>query len=278
MYEELRAVQLAELYILKEIKRICNKHDIKYFLTGGTMLGAVRHKGFIPWDDDIDIAMVKEEYERFLQIAPYELGAEFFLDNEKTNSEYGLVFSKVRLRGTKFVELKGNKYAKHNELFVDIFPYINLADDKKERTASGIRLSFLSQLLLIKAGYKVWRGDGVSVFIKFLPVRLCALFITKTELRKRIDRLANRYCSRTNYTCSHNGSKMGYLRWNLDRRIFDEYMEIEFEGDYYPIPKEYRKCLEIFYGKSYMELPPENKRITHRPMVLDLGKYEGEIK
>ncbi len=277
MYKELRFVQLAELHILKEVKRICDEHDIKYFLTGGTMLGAIRHKGFIPWDDDIDIAMVKEEYDRFLQIAPHELEADFFLDNEKTNPEYGLVFSKVRLLGTEFVELKGNKNCTHNEIFVDVFPYINLADDEKERRLSGIKLSILSQLLLIKSGYKVWKGDNFLVFAKFLPVRFCALFTTKTKLRKEIDILANQYSKRTNYTCSHNGSKWGYLKWNLSREIFDEYINVEFEGDYYPIPKEYKKCLEIFYGKSYMELPPENKRITHKPVVLNLGKYGGEM-
>ena len=274
MYKELRAVQLAELYILKEIKRICVKYDIKYFLVGGTMLGAVRHKGFIPWDDDIDIAMVKEEYDKFLSIAPNELGDEFFLDNEYTDDDYGLVFSKVRLLGTEFVELKGNKKAVHNELFVDIFPYINLANDVKERKRSGTKLVFLTQLLKIKAGYEIWLGESFWKLVKFLPIRFLSKFVGRNYLRRKINEIANKYEQRTDYTCSHNGSKFGYLYWNIPRKVFDEYVDVMFEGEEFPIPKDYDTCLKTFYGKTYMELPPENKRRTHRPVKLSLGKYE----
>lgn len=273
MYQELKLVQNAELYILKEIKRICEKHDIKYFLTGGTMLGAVRHQGFIPWDDDIDIAMVREEYERFLSVAPTELGEEFFLDNEKTDDEYGLVFTKVRLLGTKFVELKGNANAKHNELFVDVFSYFNVSDSKTERSRIGKRLTLLTQLLLVKSGYHVWRGDGFAKTVKFFPVRVMSALYSRRLLRERIDSLVNKYPNRTEYTCPNNGSKLGYLYWILPRTIFDEYISVKFEDDYFLIPKEYETCLKTFYGTTFMELPPEEKRITHRPTCLDLGRF-----
>jgi len=274
MYQELKSVQNAELYILKEIKRICDKHDIKYFLTGGTMLGAVRHKGFIPWDDDIDIAMVKEEYDRFLSVAPVELGDEFFLDNEYSDDDYGLVFSKVRLLGTKFIELKGNRNAVHNELFVDVFPYFSVSDDVAKRAKVGKQLTFLTQLLLIKSGYRVWRGDGIGKAIKFIPVRVLSVLYSKNLLRKKINDLVNMYSDRTEYICPNNGSKLGYIYWILPRTIFDEYTSIQFEDDYFLVPRKYEECLKTFYGSSFMELPPEEKRFTHRPIELDLGAYK----
>lgn len=272
MYKELRDVQLSELYILKEIKRICDKHDIKYFLTGGTMLGAIRHKGFIPWDDDIDIAMVKEEYDNFLEVAPNELGQEFFLDNENTDADYGLVFSKVRLLGTKFVELKGNWNATHNEIFVDVFPYYYVSEDTEERRKIGRKLTFLTQLLLVKSGYRVWIGESMVKKMKFFPIRIISHLYSKTGLRTKINGLTNIYSSRTSYTCPHNGSKLGYLYWIIPRHIFDEYITVQFEDEQFSIPKDYATCLKTFYGENYMSLPPEDKRITHRPVELILDK------
>lgn len=273
MYSELKTVQEAELCILKEIKRVCEKHKIQYFLTGGTMLGAVRHKGFIPWDDDIDIAMAQEEYVRFLDIAPKELDSHFFLDNESTNPEYGLVFSKVRMRNTKFVELKGNPKAIHNEVFVDVFPYFYVSNIEIERKRNGRILSILTQLLLLKAGYRVWRGEGFLKMIKFVPLRVASILTSTTSLRMRINNITNRYIERTQYTCPNNGSRLGYLHWLIPRKVFDEYIDIEFEDETYPIPKDFQTCLTTFYGNSFMELPPEDKRITHRPIQLDLNGY-----
>lgn len=100
----LRKVQLTQLEILKEVDRICTKHGIKYWLSGGTQLGAVRHNGFIPWDDDLDIDMMREDFNRFLKIARTELQESYYLQDWFTEKAYGLPFAKIRKNNTLFVE------------------------------------------------------------------------------------------------------------------------------------------------------------------------------
>ena len=102
----LRKVQLTQLEIAKEIHRVCEENDIRYFLSDGTFLGAVRHQGFIPWDDDMDIGMLREDYEKFCRIAPQKLGEKYVFQNWYTDPNYGLPFGKVMKRGTVYQESK----------------------------------------------------------------------------------------------------------------------------------------------------------------------------
>ena len=102
----LRKLQLTQLEIAKEIRRVCEENDIRYFLCCGSFLGAVRHQGFIPWDDDFDIGMLREDYERFCRIAPEKLKPEYCLQSWHTDSRYALPFAKVRKRGTLLLERK----------------------------------------------------------------------------------------------------------------------------------------------------------------------------
>lgn len=106
--ELLRKVQLKQLEIAKEIKRVCEENEIGYFLCYGTFLGAVRHKGFIPWDDDLDLGMLRADYEKFCRIAPSALKPEFCLQTWYTDPNYGLPFGKVMLRNTIYLESKKN--------------------------------------------------------------------------------------------------------------------------------------------------------------------------
>ena len=110
--ELLRKVQLTQLEIAKEIRRVCEENDIPYFLTCGTLLGAVRHQGFIPWDDDMDVGMLRENYEKFCRIAPEKLKPEYCWQTWYTDPNYALPFGKVRKRGTLFLEAKSHRLGK----------------------------------------------------------------------------------------------------------------------------------------------------------------------
>lgn len=269
MADEHIKLRKAQLMIAKEVKRICEKYNIKYFLDAGSMLGAVRHGGFIPWDDDLDIGMLKSDYERFLEVAQEELGDAYFVDNYTTNEENPLVFTKIRLVGTKYIENKANNAAKHQEIFVDIFPYYHISDDSNVRKREAFVMRLLIQMLLIKGEYKVWKGESKFKVLKFLPIRILAIFFKKQYLKLKIESLYNRY-NETEYVCVHDGTSYSY--WHIPKYIFYNFVDTKFENEIFRIPKEYDKFLKIAYG-NYMVLPPEQKRITHQIIRLDMGKY-----
>lgn len=160
--ETLRKVQLAQLEIGKEIKRVCDENGIKYFLDSGTLLGAIRHKGFIPWDDDMDMGMLREDYERFIEIAPKELKPEYFLQTWKTDKSYPYAFAKIRKKGTVFIEAVSQKTNAHNEIFVDVFPYDIYPDDETVRT------KLTKKIMLLK--YSLWMKDGMTPWLRHKSV------------------------------------------------------------------------------------------------------------
>ena len=115
-------VQRSIFSILVEFDRICKKHNIKYILDGGTLLGAIRHSGFIPWDDDADVAMLRSEYNKFCKVCKKELDSRFFLETKKVNKKYPYAFAKLRLNGTIYKENFLNNLDVHNGIWIDIFP------------------------------------------------------------------------------------------------------------------------------------------------------------
>lgn len=266
---ELEQLKVLQVRMANEVKRICEKYELTYFLDGGSMLGAVRHKGFIPWDDDLDIGLPKEDYLKFLEVAPKELGEEYFLDNFNTNPENGLVFSKIRLLGTEFVEMKCNHNAKHNEIFVDIFVWYNVSDNKLVRKLEGLIMSILSQALMSKSGYKVWAGDGKLKRLKFIPTDILGKLLTKKRIHKLINYFLNKH-NDTNIWSINAGTQYGR---HIPKDVFDKYIDVSFEENAFKIPEKYDKYLKITYG-DYMKLPPEDKRVTHRPCRLEFGKYK----
>ena len=155
----LRRVQLEQLDILKEIHRICVKYNIKYFLDSGTLIGAVRHNGFIPWDDDIDIGMLRSEYKKFEKIVPKALGEEFVWQSWKNDNDYALPFGKVRKRNTVYIEEKSGSLEQCG-FYVDVFPYDYAPKSKKERKKLVNRRVFIARCLLMKHNYEPWLSNG----------------------------------------------------------------------------------------------------------------------
>ena len=247
--EKIVKLRQAQLMIAKEIKRICEKYDVNYFLDSGSMLGAVRHNGFIPWDDDMDIGMCCDDYAKFIAVAPAELDKKFFLDNYETNPKNPYVFSKVRLKGTTYIESIGNNAFEHNEIFVDVFPYYYISDNTTERKLEGVQMAFLAQAIMSKFGY------------------IAGKIFSMQWLRKRVNHL---------YSKHQNTKMMGiqagscYSYWFFPEDVLRKTVKHVFEDEMFNILENYDFFLKTAYG-DYMKLPPENERITHQVELLDFG-------
>lgn len=125
---KLRQLQKTELSILKRFKQICDKHHLRYYLYGGTLLGAVRHEGFIPWDDDVDVCMPYSDYEIFLNVAKKELGEDYFLQTSESDKHFVAPFAKIRLNNSTFLDSKFAKRHINHGIWIDIFPLIYTSD------------------------------------------------------------------------------------------------------------------------------------------------------
>jgi len=269
----LRKVQLTLLEIAKEIRRVCQENGIPFFLDAGTFLGAVRHHGFIPWDDDMDVGMLREHYATFCRIAPEKLGKDFVLQNWYTDPNYALPFGKVMLRDTVYLEGKKTDRLTENGFYVDIFPYDNVPSSQEERKALAARLLRLYRVKLMKSGYRPWMENGKTVVVKrvgYLYYQLQALFASGEQLSRKFDGLASGFPA-GNTVCVQDTSVAPLY---FDRAWCENLEMYSFEGEMFPGPRDYDPFLTTVYG-DYMVPPPEDQRENrHQIVQIDFGKWE----
>ncbi len=255
---DLRSLQMVCLDILKEIDRICKKHNILYWMEGGSMLGAVRHHGFIPWDDDLDIAMFREDYNRFLKIAPQELKSDYFLQTEETDPDYPLFFAKVRKNNTFLDEKQLSQFQIHKGIFVDIFPV-----DRMPMTESQIKRHRIYLWLLFRLYFQtgkrvlpvssVLSKPGISSFLKHIR-------FNKIKLRNYINKIYTKYNSREQYRYTSSWTMSQKMSWLYKKEWHDSFIEVEFEDMTARIPGGYHELLTHAYG-DYMTPPPKEKQV-----------------
>lgn len=267
--QDLKTLQQLELKIAKEINRVCEIIGIRYFLIGGTFLGAVRHKGFIPWDDDIDVGMIREDYERFMKEAPEYLGDEFFLQNWDTDPNYPFSFGKLRLNGTVVVEKMNDGVEGHKGVFLDIFPYDNVPEDPKLQKKQARNIYILKKMMWIKKGYgKNLQNDGIKMWLKYNGARLCTSFVSyawiKETYSKELTKYNGRHTEKLFISCLYS-----YEKSCVERKWVEELANYEFEDALFPAPRDYDSFLTALYG-DYMTLPPVEKRHTHEIQSLIL--------
>lgn len=260
----LRRVQLEELKIAKEIKRVCEISGINYFLIGGTLLGAVRHKGFIPWDDDMDIGMLRADYEKFCAIAPKLLRECYILQTWHTDKNFPLSFGKVRKRRTVFLEEK-SKSLKENGFFVDIFPYDYAPKSYKTRQKFLRKQKNLSRVLLMKDRFTPWCDKGkinIKKRIGYLPYQIISVFKSSKEIIAAYEDLVE--SAKKSDTVYEQAGSMATMYFSTS--WFENLDMCEFEGEEFPVPSNKEKCLSIMYG-DYMKLPPESERENFHQII-----------
>ncbi len=258
---DLKTIQNKMLEIIVEVDRVCRKNNIKYILDGGSLLGAVRHKGFIPWDDDLDIAMLREDYDRFINACKHDLSSDFFFQHYKSEKKYPLNFGKVRMKNTIYKEKLFSELDINQGIYIDVFPIDNVVLRRKKIQCRLI--SMLNSARFCKLG--IYRGAHIKRLI-YKPVATMSLnrinaiaeYIMEFNNKKRTEYV---------YKFCHQG-KMKPL---YKRSIYEDIIDIEFEGHKFYVPKEYDEFLSERYG-DYMKYPPkEEQKPCHNIIKCELG-------
>lgn len=256
--DQLKHLQRVELEMLIEIDRICRKYDIRYSLDGGTLLGAVRHKGFIPWDDDIDVIMLRSEYEKFFSACKKELDtSRFFLQEYRTDKYYLFGYEKIRRKDTVFKRIGQEHLKQHGGIFVDIFVADNVPDE------SVIRNIHLFLCFLIRKGLysEMGKKNADSIFMKSIYKLIS--FIPRDfwfSARNLIADKCNKNKTELVRHMTHNYRKE--CRYGMPAVCFEDFTELEFEGRKFKAFRNYDLYLSTLYG-DYMKLPPVEQRISH---------------
>lgn len=257
MVTRLQDHQAALLALLKEFDRVCQELDIPYILFAGTMLGAVRHQGFIPWDDDLDILMFRQDYERFLREANQVLDQEKFFLQKEFSAHWPMFFSKLRLNGTTCLEKYHPKDPQiHQGVYIDIFPCDNAA-----KSEMGRKLQFLfSKVVIAKAldkrGYETdsKKKKIFMAFCRLLPHKLFHTMATRGEEDSAV-------------VHSFFAAASGYHKNVYPRALLAGGQRVQFADGQYPIPAEYDRLLTQLYG-DWRTLPPEEDRICKQHAIL----------
>lgn len=250
-----------QLKLLKELIRICEKYELRYYLAWGTLLGAIRHKGFIPWDDDIDVYMPYKDMIKLEEIS-YELGEEFFFQSHNTDPEYGAWINRLRLNNTTQKEIQFKDKDIHHGIFIDIYPLYGVAPTKIKRLIQ-IKNAMFSGLFLWKEPVKnhgLILKLGSSLLLKLIPNKLY-----EKIYQRNIQKLAKYDFDDSKYVFSITATPKS-LKTYFSKELFGKGQSIPFEDIKAKVPDGFDAVLKILFN-DYMKLPPENERKFHHNFI-----------
>lgn len=281
MYQEydsatLKKLQKIELSILKDFIWLCDKYNLEYFSFAGTAIGALRHQGFIPWDDDIDVCLPRASFERFLAAADQEFSDKYTIMNFERDQNYPLTTTRWMLKGTEFREEVMKDVECELGIFLDIYPFDNVADDEKAYRKQAWDAWFYSKLLILRVIPRpVLAFGGIKAKIVYFICRLIWLFmklcgVSQKKLYQKCKAAMTRYqhvqTKRISFLCDTNRF------WNtISREDLYPLQELPFEDITVCFPKAVEKFTAQMHP-DFMTLPPEEKRKNHYPYRLDFGR------
>lgn len=256
---QLRKAQMCMVAILDEIDGVCERHNLKYWLDGGSALGAVRHKGFIPWDDDLDVAMMREDFEQFIKYAPQEFSDKLFIQTKETDKYYHRHIMRIRMNGTKVVghdEFGDEQY--HQGVFVDVFIFDYWSD-------FSCKLSRLFSIMPeIRSRRKEYpRGSwkrivhGLLTAVPYALHRgfelLFLLWLKSIRKNSKLPLIGGE-------------QEINTTAFYPKEMMLPPTRDFEFEGKHYALPSNPDAYLTMEYGE-YMVLPPPEDRRTHSKLI-----------
>lgn len=255
-----KEIEMVQIFI-----NICKKHHLKYFAASGTLIGAIRHQGFIPWDDDIDLMMPREDYEKFLQVAKEELRDPFFLQHYTTEKNYPNGHIQIRNSQTtcfiheSYVDLKNGKNC---GIFIDIFPFDKVFDNYKKRQKYCKKIKVLKALAM-------WRVYGTPSFLRRMIVKFYFCFHSLQKTIIKIDRLSKNLPNKDKQSLVSIPTFLpGYEKEVWQENWFDEMVDHKFEDIEMAIPAKYDEVLRKEYG-DYFVIPEDKGGTMHGQSYFD---------
>lgn len=255
--DQLRSIQMTELEMLEEVDRICKKHKIHYNIIAGTLLGAVRHGGFIPWDDDIDVAFLRPEYERFRQAVKTELDtSRFYFQDHRRTRGYRWGYGKLRRKNTLFLREHQEHMPYRQGIFIDIFPLDGVPDNYLFRSLMNMQCFCVRKVLWSKVGQKAeksfWKRQWYRLLARIPERRVLdyyhRMIVQANRKKTKMVRIL------TFPTPNH---EYGYYRnW------YENSTDMVFEGKIFQGIRDYDSYLSFKFG-DYRKLPPIEKRKIH---------------
>ena len=261
----------ADMTIVKEVIKICDDHNLKYYMLGGTQLGAIRHKGFIPWDDDIDLGMPRRDYEKFLEIAPSSLSKTLKIVNYKTDPDYHYYITRILDTDSKVMETRYEHDGIYTNLSIDIFPLDGSPNNGLLRKIYYFRVLMHRAMMSLhyKSGIDLdrKRGKAEKIMLAFFKMLPTDKMFNAYNQKEKIDKLLKKHDM---WSSVISGNIMGAYRtvemvpteWiGGEDGVYYDFEDIKLRGF-----KEYDKYLTHLYG-DYMKLPPEGSRKIHFRLV-----------
>lgn len=271
------------LDLLKELNRVCSENDITYYAFGGTMLGAIRHKGFIPWDDDVDIILPRKDYDRLKEVADKgAFGEPYFFQSPSTDKGYPKGFCRLRNSNTTEIPYDDVAMNCNRGIFIDIFPLDILPDDEKERGKQKKQLSTLR--LFMNSFARYYSGFGVKGTTRLKSMAYyCTLplfkmrILTTDKLFRKFEKTASRYSKTENNIAGAVTLLFGNDRFIYDRKLWEgNTIWVDFENIKIPVPEYYDDILKHSYG-DYMT--PVQEPTNHGDLLYSTKiPYEEYIK
>lgn len=270
----LHHLQRVELKILEDLDRVCARHGIEYFLDSGSALGALRHGGFIPWDDDVDVGMLRPDYDRFLQIAADALGPEYYVSDPVGNPRQSALFTKIWLVDTKFHTDETLRAGISQGIGIDVFPYDVLSADEAvaAKQVKGCRFWQSAMYLYHSASVVVPHGGALGALERVA----CAAAHGLAKLAFSHESLFRRFSNAAAMGEADPGDHLFCPPYPASGRFPREALvptvRVEFEGRLFPVPADAERYLQIMFG-DWRKLPPVEQRRQHKPVELDFGSY-----
>lgn len=272
---EMKEIQLKILEIASYFDDFCKRHNITYYLMGGSALGAIRHQGFIPWDDDFDVFMTYDNYLKFVECADKYLDTDNFYFQKENSDEWPLFFSKIRMNGTTFIEEDSIGRNMHKGFYIDVMCLNNTSSNKLIRFSQYIAARLIGTKALAKRGYKT---DNK---FKRLIIKVTNLLVTGFTVRLLL-KYVRSFNKKDTDMVGHFFGRAKFRNTSFPKKWLGEPRYTVFESACLPVPFHVEKYLSLRYGKNYMDMPDEKTKAMYPSHAIfvdpqnDYTKYNEE--